>query len=350
MSQKSNLIKGYLPVRVYLPPCWNEEHYDETFFYVREHQAKSAKGTDTKANKATLFVANAPFVPDVSTKVLLRSIFGRYGEVSRVTVIQNPRGENAQKSADSLLEWTSKFQEPSLLPINFCEGKFAHVVFANPKAMKKAYKALQDVMKEDKSKDYPPGLTLERIEIQTLADESSRLYREQRRQELGQEPSSAFDEDSDDDQEIAMESLSGVHAIVARYQATLDELSQDRLMDECNAVIQEYEEKEEAKRLAKEAAKSQPDDDGFVTVSYSNAVGSQVEFEETKTGATISRRKGNKRSRKKKEGVGSKELEDFYRFQRRENKKRTLEDLRAQFEEDLKRVKRLKEERQYKPF
>lgn len=350
MAPTSTLIKGYLPVRLYLPPCWGGEYYDETFFYVREHQAKGSKGADAKASKATLFVANAPVFPDVSTKVLLRSIFGRYGEISRVTVIQNPRGDDKRKPAESLLEWTSKFQEPTMLPIDCCEGKFAHIVFSNPKAMKKAYKALQDIMKDPEAQDHLPGLTLERIEVQTLADESSRLYREQRRKELGLETSDDFDGDSDDEQDIANEALTGVQATAARYQATLGELTQDRLMDECNAVMQEYEEKEETKRLAQEAAKSQPDDDGFVTVSYSNAVGSQVEFEESATGTTPSRRKGNKRSRKKKEGVGAKELEDFYRFQRRENKKRTLEDLRAQFEEDLRRVKRLKEEHQYKPF
>ena len=143
----------------------------------------------------------------------------------------------------------------------------------------------------------------------------------------------------------------GILKVAQRYRASLNAISDRKaLLDECNTVMQNYEDAEEAQRLEREGAANQPDDDGFVTVSYSNAVGSQVELEESAAGATPSRRKGNKRSRKKKEGVGSKELEDFYRFQRRENKKRTLEDLRAQFEEDLRRVKRMKEDRHYKPF
>jgi ribosomal RNA-processing protein 7 len=114
--------------------------------------------------------------------------------------------------------------------------------------------------------------------------------------------------------------------------------------------MQAYEEAEGAKRRAQEAARSQPDDDGFVTVSYATAVGSKEELEESATATTPSRRKGNKRSRKKKQAAGSQELHDFYRFQRKEGRKRTMEELRKQFDEDLKKVKRRKEEKQYRPF
>ena len=54
--------------------------------------------------------------------------------------------------------------------------------------------------------------------------------------------------------------------------------------------------------------------------------------------------------KKKKESTGASELQDFYRFQRKETRKRNVQDLREKFEEDLKKVKKMKEERQYKPF
>ena len=111
-----------------------------------------------------------------------------------------------------------------------------------------------------------------------------------------------------------------------------------------------HEDAEEAKRRSKEEAMAQPDEDGFVTVSYSNAVGSKVDFEESLTATTPSRRKGNKRFRKKKDPVGSGELKDFYRFQRADSRKRTMEELRKKFEEDVRKVKRLKEEKEYRPF
>ena len=122
------------------------------------------------------------------------------------------------------------------------------------------------------------------------------------------------------------------------------------MLEECNAVMQAYEDAEDAKKRAQAAAKAQPDDDGFVTVSYSNAVGSKSELEQSVTATTPSRRKGNKRTRKKKDAVGAQQLDDFYRFQRKESRKRTMDELRKQFQLDLEKVKRLKEEKQYRPF
>ena len=60
---------------------------------------------------------------------------------------------------------------------------------------------------------------------------------------------------------------------------------------------------EETMKTTKRKASFTPDEDGFITVSYSNAVGSKRDMEEDNT--TFSkdllerRRKGTKRSRKK---------------------------------------------------
>ena len=48
--------------------------------------------------------------------------------------------------------------------------------------------------------------------------------------------------------------------------------------------------------------------------------------------------------------MGSAELKDFYRFQTKESRKRGILELRKRFEEDLVRVKKLKEEKAYRPF
>ncbi len=353
VSSSVSLIKGYLPVRLYLPQTWSNEYNDETYFYVREHQAGKTKSDADNATpskqKSTLFVANAPVVPGVSTKILLRSIFGRFADVARVTVVKNPRGDQELEGPTSL-KWSSIFHDPTFLPPIHSEGKFAHVIFENPKGMKKALRAIHDAMKKSQNQTRP-GLVLEKIEIQTLSDETSRIFREERKRELGLADDDDFEQENLDE-DLALEQATGIQAVAARYRASCAELSREKLLEECNAVMQAYEDAEQAKKNALEVAKSQPDDDGFVTVSHSTALGSQLELEQSKhaTAATNSRRKGNMRSRKKKEGAGSKELPDFYRFQRKENKKRTLEDLRAQFEEDLKRVKRMKEERHYRPF
>jgi ribosomal RNA-processing protein 7 len=44
------------------------------------------------------------------------------------------------------------------------------------------------------------------------------------------------------------------------------------------------------------------------------------------------------------------ELEDFYRFQKREKREKWMEELRSKFEEDKVRVERAKEARKFKPF
>lgn len=423
------LIKGYLPVRLRLPKIPqlavaqavhdHEDHStvlstttEETYFYVREHQQQqgaTSKKADahgvsspTTGSGCTLFVANAPVVPGISTKLLLRSLLGRFADVTRVAVVSNPRrhggsggettttttttsiimgGEDALLSSSSLGSWTDKvIARPSFLPPVLSEGTYAHVIFATPKEMKKAKKALEDLMSgsvsgtpgsaskrrnhkkrshqsilnedaEMNESSLPPALTLDSIEIQTLSDESMRQFHEARRRTMGNNDNDDdLDDDDDDDDQATRKNLSGVLAIAQRYRDSCKLLSRDKLLEECNAVMQAFEEAEEAKRLTQGAARSQPDDDGFVTVSYSNAVGSKSELEESVTATTPSRRKGNKRTRKKKDAIGSQQLQDFYRFQRKEGRKRSMEDLRKQFQVDLQKVKRLKEEKQYRPF
>jgi ribosomal RNA-processing protein 7 len=104
----------------------------------------------------------------------------------------------------------------------------------------------------------------------------------------------------------------------------------------------------EAERRAKLAAE-QPDDDGFITVTHGStpSFGAANDFEEEKH--NVHRRKAGKRSRKRK-ATGADELSDFYRFQLKETRKKEVQDLKARFVEDLKKVKKLKEEKAYRPF
>uniref|UniRef100_A0A7S4ABL7 Ribosomal RNA-processing protein 7 C-terminal domain-containing protein n=1 Tax=Pseudo-nitzschia australis TaxID=44445 RepID=A0A7S4ABL7_9STRA len=424
-SSSVPLIKGYIPVRLRLPrqpqlvrlgndnDDNDENNTEDTFFFVREHQGKSSEDsndattsstTATTKRGTTLFVANAPIVPGVSTKLLLKSIFGRFAEVTRVTAVQNPRAAaaaaaaaiegavsgittNTASSSSSIFAWTDKeaIFQPTFLPpiLSSTEGKYAHVVFSSAKEMKQAKKALEDVMStstsssmgKDSSRRRSKGrnksnkqgneqaqeraLILDKLELQTLSDESQRQREELFRQAMKEDYENDDDDDFEDSDNEGIKSRSqttikkhsGVLAVAQRYRESCKLLkSPAKLMEECNAVMEAYEEAEEAKRRAREAAKAEPDEDGFVSVSYSNAVGSKIEFEQSATATTPSRRKGNKRSRKKKEAVGSGELKDFYRFQRADNRKRTMQDLRRQFEEDVRKVKRLKQEKEYRPF
>jgi len=408
------LIKGYLPVRLLIPSHDGRgggDDTDETFFFVREHQGRSTDSKTTNNNESsamergsTLFVANAPMVPGVSTGCLLKSIFGRFGVVTRVTAVQNPRasalvhedGASGITIADTMtmssFSWSDSeiMFKPSFLPpiLSSVEGKYAHVVFSSAKEMKNAKKELENLMtansgrknsrrhskgrnkkgrknlngneEEGEQNEIPPRtLIIDKLEIQTLSDESQRQHNEVLKNVFKEGDDGHTDNEyggnNDNDSvgntnNIAMQ-CAGILAVSHRYRETSKLLrNRTKLMEECNTVMEAYENAEEAKLKAQEIAKSEPDSNGFITVSYSNAVGSKVELEQSKTATTPSRRNGNKRSRKKKDAIGTLELKDFYRFQRKDNRKRTMEDLRRQFEEDVRKVKRLKEEKEYRPF
>jgi ribosomal RNA-processing protein 7 len=317
------LIKGYLPIRLTFPTD-DPENPDETFFYIKEHFG---------ADKNTLFVANAPFYPGILTRILLRSVLGRYGEIERITVVGNPRKD--KDTQETLLSWTTnKNLYPTFHGPDVCEGKFAHAVFSSQKEMKKVIQSLHEIM-GDKEDDYPyPGVSMEKLEIQTLQDETLRKLH--------------GEDDDDDDDKPHKEPLTGILAVADRYRTSLEAISREAILEECNTVMLEYEEAEEADRVSRSDANNAPDDDGFVTVNYSAQVGSKRELEEGVT--TTNRRKGSKRSRTKKDVTGASELDDFYRFQQKDTRRRSVQELRKRFEEDLAKVKKMKEDRQYRPF
>lgn len=372
-SRSSWLRKGYLPLRIALPSSvpGNDHAREDTFVFIKEHRASSSSSSLTNR---TLFLANAPLVPNVRTSLFIRSIFGRYGDVENVTVIRNPRdiignavavgsslsleagdrGDDAKtalvaadKGGDLQLfnAQSQMFGDPLYFnlvdPHN--EGKFAHITFISSKAMKRALKALENTMSGEWDGDIPPAVKVGSLELQELVDASEKLLQ---REAKGVTDAINVEELDLDDNGNGGKTRC-IHAIANRQRSAY--LKRRRLMEACNTIMVNYEEiEDETKRRAREAA-SQPDDDGFVTVMSSNvpAVGGDFEAAEAGEGG---RRKGSKRKRKEKKSIGSSHLKDFYRFQNKESKKRGVLELRERFEADLAKVKKLKEEKMYRPF
>merc|ERR1711933_138983 len=118
----------------------------------------------------------------------------------------------------------------------------------------------------------------------------------------------------------------GLFSVLDRYKASITPTCE--LMNICNKVMEKYEEaeREENKKLSN----SEPDADGFITVTYrgSTTVGSkdlEISDENDDTTPTTSFErttpKNSRRNRKKlKKSKGSNELNDFYRFQTRESR------------------------------
>eukprot|EP00980_Cylindrotheca_fusiformis_P023914 scaffold11190_cov49-Cylindrotheca_fusiformis.AAC.1 len=175
--------------------------------------------------------------------------------------------------------------------------------------MKRTLNALHDVMRTTTNKNatLPAGLTLERLEIQTLSDESTRQYKIQQQKLLGKLND---DDDDESDNDNDNEHLTGVLAVAHRYRASLSRLSRAELLEECNTVMAQYEQIEEETQKAHLKAKTQPDEDGFISVSYSSSTtkaDGTMEEGITSTGAGQNssnsggrRRGGGGRNRKKK--------------------------------------------------
>jgi ribosomal RNA-processing protein 7 len=84
----------------------------------------------------------------------------------------------------------------------------------------------------------------------------------------------------------------------------------------------------------RKTARSVPDEDGFITVTRGGRAGpARMEEAEAK--------KAELEERKKNNGV----KDDFYRFQNREKRKEAEVNLRKRFEEDRRRVERMRERR-----
>ncbi|KAL7553531.1 hypothetical protein ACHAWF_016841 [Thalassiosira exigua] len=389
-KKTSPSIKGYLPIRIALPPLsllGKDQPSVASFVYIKEHSERSPPKSGAGAGAgggATLFVANAPANGPVRTDLFLRALFERCGDVERVTATNDLRKIGSSNSSGE--EAAEFFRTAALAGLDDCgaflpraqrgdgrfahvigsnssgeeaaeffrnaalagfdavppraprgDGKFAHVVFASSKEMKKALKALNKEISKG-GDGYAVGLDDDKME---------RLKRETA--ELLSDESKESGDDGSDDEGEECEELTGIRATAAQARMKAGRhISRQKLMQMCNEAMASFETEEaEAERKAKLAGE-QPDEDGFVTVTHKSApsFGAANDLEEDRH----HRRKAGKRNRKRKGGSGADELTDFYRFQMKETRMREVQDLKKRFEEDLAKVKKMKEERAYRPF
>eukprot|EP00977_Amphora_coffeiformis_P023897 scaffold14698_cov196-Amphora_coffeaeformis.AAC.6 len=347
------LLKGYLPVRVKFPSSTgtadedNNDDDHETFFYVKEHQHKQQQqqqrdNHQDDAAAPTLFVANAPSFPPIDTPTMLQALLGKFGNIKRVTVVPNPRQPSASSSSNAgeVVDnpRTSWYFEGTVT------DRFAHVVFETLKDLKRCIKALHKVMSNDSAE--AAALVVDTVERQTLADALAQRRQQQQQQQRDADEGDASESSQGDDEEPAQE-LAGLPKVLHTYRRRQTRAQQRAaLMEECNAVMQAYEEAEQARLRA---ISSEPDEDGFVTVTHATqpAVGEQLEQASSSTG-----RPTHGRSRKRKKGSGAAELPDFYRFQTKAKRRADVQDLRQRFQDDLERIRKIKDRSKggFQPF
>jgi len=367
-------IKGYLPIRISLPSIstsssnskQQQQHSFTSFIYIKEHIQRS-QGTNTTNNSSssggsdTLFISNAPSNGPIRTDLLLQSLFEVYGDIERVTVAQNPRKANLSVINNDDEKATEIFRESGISNLDTgnifatdCKsekgnGKFAHVVFTSPKEMKRALKLIKKEISDAASKGngvFVMKLNDDRMEQLKL--ESQQLATKQQNREEEEDSDDSQDEDTED----TTRQLTGIQAIAAQARRTANRhISRSKLMELCDEAMAAFEtqetlQEENAKRLAEE-----PDEDGFITVTSKSSTPSFGITNDLEEEVHTRRGKSSKRNRKRKAGnSGADELTDFYRFQLKDQRKKEVIDLKQRFEEDLKKVKQMKEERKFRPF
>jgi hypothetical protein len=129
---------------------------------------------------------------------------------------------------------------------------------------------------------------------------------------------------------------STVEGWIKKYQKRQPTLSSE--MEKADYYMKQFVERKETLRSELDARRGIKDEDGFQLVSKKRTARSSGNA-----------RAGNRRSRSrnKKNGAG-KELQDFYRFQMRENKRNKLSELRERFKEDRERVEHLRTNKKFK--
>lgn len=353
----ANLIKGYLPIRINIPSL-TDETTEDTFIFVKEHSSAA------QSSPRTLFVTNTPVYPSIQTKILLESLFERYADVERILVAPRPKKDFGEVKESSIEELALSMFEKEIRSFGgtadgmgvseeawYNQGRYAHVVFATAKDMKKFMSSFGK--KKKKKGGASTVVKFGKLEIQELQDISQKLYMNEKKK-ARQSRSDGYEEESDNDsQEDEGIRPTGMMALVEAHKNRI--LSRDALKQMCNQIMANYEEAEADALQKQQRSMNEPDAEGFVTVSYSANVGDAVEYEKNgnlgSTGVGGGRRKRERtRSSKKNLAKGSDELQDFYRFQLKESKKRNLEELKTRFQDDLKRVKQMTDEKMYRPF
>jgi ribosomal RNA-processing protein 7 len=98
-----------------------------------------------------------------------------------------------------------------------------------------------------------------------------------------------------------------------------------------------FNQEEILRRRKQKRMRSEPDEDGFVTITRGG-----------RTGAGRASQAIKQLSVKEQRKVGM--LDDLYKFQRRDAQKVQRDELRNKFEQDKRRVAELKERRKFKPL
>lgn len=305
MKKESVEVAGYTTLPLQLPGTESYPKPATHYLYLRPHEPRIPDPDSTRS----LFLVNTPID---TTEAHLRALFGTSlsaGRVEKVifedipskkrgtpagteTSVSSHRGKKrkrANATADELQNILDEINPPSTWNRKLHKsGSHAIVIFADKPSMETSLKAAIKASKKGLCIQWGQGLSSDRVA------------------ELG----------------------------LQRYISHEKMRYPDRaaLLRSVNDFMTVFEQVSEARRREEARKFSEPDEDGFVTVSHGPKLNSVAREEELR--ALVEREK------KKNEG-----LEDFYRFQSREKRKEKQNQLLRAFDEDKQKLRDIKERR-----
>jgi hypothetical protein len=260
--------------------------------YLKEHTEK-----DVPSGSA-LFVGNIDYGGNRTLQDLdeiLRCLFDGFGEIVDISVSNFAEDgdlkEHEHRSAyDS---WNEVDWDPEILPASTNHEKrsrFAHVFFSSPSAVEGILSA--------RSRDFL---------------------------ELGRQVATKYG--------LAERGrLKSATLIASTFSLRGIDLNEVRT--KINSDLEAHEKRETIERESRLHASEHADADGFITV-----VNNKKRNPTANIGKPSDRSSGTARKRAKKKNV---ELKNFYRFQKRDQRKSEIETLRKKFEEDTQKLKKMK--------
>merc|ERR1712107_486241 len=261
----------------------DRQHGHQLFF--KPHNVRAEE--PLKPRDRTLFLANIP--PWATVKAITR-IFQKNGPVEAVYFQHEP--SVGPPPPPPMPDTDSLFQDPTS-PYNFATGfRFGYVVYKMPQGVRNA---------------------MTKMDILELAVAST----------------------------IEQPIVSGVKRWAQEYNNKFVE--EEKLLENVKSYMEDYDKKVAEAKLIDERL-SQPDEDGWVTVTKKQ----EKKPEKRKKAAEDDSKKGRgKKNRRKKKKV---ELTNFYSHQIKEDKMNNIRALREKFEEDKQKIAKMKQERKFRPF
>jgi hypothetical protein len=282
LSSLPDSIQNFILLPITLPSPLPSVHSAVHIIYVRKHEEPPVPPaiTSTEASR-TLFLVN---IPIDSTKEILRGLFASLGPRPEEIRIH---GQTEVPTEDDLpAVWDRRLSS---------SGGTAHATFSSPKDVDAILKAIS---KERRSQNGPIREWGVGVDYPFSSLGFPRL---------------------------SLDYIGLTVGYLSHYKLRYPDKAQ--LQSLVDTALTRFNEAESARMLSLKGLQSEPDEEGFITVT---------------------RKERNEPVAEKKNK--SMDLEDFYKFQKREKRQKRMQELRRKFEEDRLKVERAKEGRHFKPF